>query len=334
MIWRIARSREVTLAAVLIALAAFASVRAPNFLTADNLVLVTAFAAIIAIAAVGEALVILTKNIDLSVESTIGLVAFVVATVLKQHDMPVPAAWALGIGLGLVLGMANGVIVTIFKVPSIVATLGTLSVYRGLDFYVANGHEVNLVDLPAGYSDPAHQTLLGFQFGGFGFSGIPIFVILAILVVAAVGMALRYTVIGRQFYAVGSNVEAAAVIGVRSRLTVFLAFSLCGMMAGIAGVLWGIYFGTLYASSASGLSLQVIAAVVVGGVSIAGGSGTVIGAAIGALFLGLINNELPLLKVPQEWLTLVYGAVILVAISTDALIQMRSQRAKARSRVR
>jgi rhamnose transport system permease protein len=334
MIWRIARSREVTLAAVLIVVAAFASVRAQNFLTADNLVLVTAFAAIIAIAAVGEALVILTKNIDLSVESTIGLVAFVVATVLKQHDMPVPAAWAFGIGLGLVLGMANGVIVTIFKVPSIVATLGTLSVYRGLDFYVANGHEVNLVDLPAGYSDPAHQTLLGFQFGGIGFSGIPIFVILAILVVAAVGMALRYTVIGRQFYAVGSNAEAAAVIGVRSRLTVFLAFSMCGMLAGVAGVLWGIYFGTLYASSASGLSLQVIAAVVVGGVSIAGGSGTVIGAAIGALFLGLINNELPLLKVPQEWLTLVYGAVILVAISTDALIQVRSQRAKARSRVR
>jgi rhamnose transport system permease protein len=334
LIGRIARSREVTLAGVIIVMAVLVSARAPNFLTADNLVLVTAFAAIIAIAAVGEALVILTKNIDLSVESTIGLVAFVVAEVLKQHEMPILGAWALGIGLGLVLGMANGVIVTIFRVPSIVATLGTLSVYRGLDFFVANGHEVNLADLPAGYSDPAHETLLGFQVGGIGFSGIPVFVILAIVVVAIVGLALRYSVIGRQLYAVGSNVEAAAVIGVRSRLTVFLAFAMCGMLAGIAGVLWGIYFGTIYASSASGLSLQVIAAVVVGGVSIAGGSGTVIGAALGALFLGLINNALLLLLLPQEWLQLIYGAVILVAVSTDALIQVRSQRAKARSRVR
>ena len=106
------------------------------------------------------------------------------------------------------------------------------------------------------------------------------------------------------------------------------------MLAGVAGVLWGIEFGQLYASSASGESLAVIAAVVVGGVSIAGGSGTVVGAAIGALFLGLINNALTVLQLPQEWLQVIYGAVILVAIVTDALVQMRAQRAKARSRLR
>ncbi|MGD0863551.1 MAG: ABC transporter permease, partial [Candidatus Limnocylindrales bacterium] len=111
-------------------------------------------------------------------------------------------------------------------------------------------------------------------------------------------------------------------------------FALAGMLAGVAGVLWGIEFGQLYASSASGETLAVIAAVVVGGVSIAGGSGTVVGAAIGALFLGLINNALTVLNLPQEWLQVIYGAVILFAVATDALVQVRARRAKARSRLR
>ena len=318
------RSRELTLAAVVIVLSALVATQAPNFLSLDNLQPVTTVAAIVAIAAVGEALVILTKNIDLSVESTIGIVAFVVGLILKDQALPVPAAWAVGIGLGLVLGMSNGVIVAVFRVPSIVATLGTLSIFRGLCFLVASGKEINLNDLPDGYTNAASQ----------GFFGVPLFVILAVAIVAVAALVLRYTVVGRLFYAVGSNADAAATIGVRSRLTVFLAFALSGMLAGIAGVLWGINYGAIYANSASGQSLAVIAAVVVGGVSIAGGSGTVVGAALGALFLGLINNALLLLLLPQEWLQMIYGAVILFAVSTDALIQMRTQRAKARSRIR
>jgi rhamnose transport system permease protein len=321
---RVARSRELTLAAVLVVLAVLVSTQASNFLTADNLGPVTTFAAIIAIAAVGESLIIMTKNIDLSVEATIGLVAFVVAVVLKQRELPIPMAWALGVGLGLALGMANGIIVTVFKVPSIVATLGTLSVFRGVTYWVANGKEVTASDLPPGYTNPASQS----------FFGVPLFVIVAIVVVVAAALALRYTVLGRQFYAVGSNAEAAATIGIRSRFTVFLAFALGGMLAGVAGVMWGIQYGQLYASSASGQSLAIIAAVVVGGVSISGGSGTVVGAAIGALFLALINNALNVLLLPQESLQMIYGAVILFAVSTDALIQVRTQRAQARSRVR
>ena len=315
---RLTRSREATLAGVVIVLGMIVWLRAPNFLSSANVVSVTTIAAIVAIAAVGEALVILTKNIDLSVESTMGLVAFVVATMLKGHDLPVPAAWALGIGLGLGLGMVNGVVISVLRVPSIVATLGTLSIYRGLAYIVANGKEINTSDLPGGYTSPASQT----------FFGIPLFVILAIAIVVVVGLVLRYT------YAVGSNAEAAATIGIRSRSTVFLVFALSGMFAGVAGILWGIQFGQLYASSASGESLAVIAAVVVGGVSISGGSGTIVGAAIGALFLGLIQNALVVLSLPQEWLQVIYGIVILLAVATDALVQTRAQRAKARSRVR
>jgi rhamnose transport system permease protein len=320
----LARSRELTLAGVVVVLSAFVALLTPNFLTLENLQPVTTIAAIIAIAAVGEALVILTKNIDLSVESTIGIVAFAVGLILKQQALPVPLAWVAGIGLGLALGMCNGLIVAVFKVPSIVATLGTLSIFRGLCFFIANGTEINLNDLPDGYTNAASQSIFG----------VPYFVILAIGVVAVAALVLRYTSLGRLFYAVGSNAEAAATIGVPSRLTVFLAFSLCGMLAGVAGVLWGINFGALYANSASGQSLAVIAAVVVGGVSISGGSGTVVGAALGALFLGMINNALTVLLLPQEWLQMIYGAVILLAVSTDALIQIRTQRAKAGSRIR
>lgn len=321
---RLARSREATLAGVVIVLGMLVWLEAPNFLSSTNVISVTALAAIIAIAAVGEALVIITKNIDLSVESTMGLVAFVVAMMLKGQNLPVPTAWALGIGLGLGLGMVNGVVITILRVPSIVATLGTLGIYRGLAYIVANGKEITTSDLPSGYTNPASQTFLG----------VPLFVILAIAIVIVAGLVLRYTVVGRQAYAVGSNAEAAATIGVRAKSTVFLVFALSGMLAGVAGVLWGIEFGQLYASSASGESLAVIAAVVVGGVSISGGSGTVVGAAIGALFLGLIQNAIVVLSLPQEWLQVIYGLVILLAVAMDALVQMRAQRAKARSRMR
>jgi rhamnose transport system permease protein len=313
----VARSRELTLAGLMVVLGAAVTVQAPHFLSTDNLDQVAVLAAIVAIAAVGEALVIMTRNVDLSVESTIGLVAFVVADILRQHALPVPAAWLFGIGLGLGLGMLNGAIVTAFRVPSIVVTLGTLSVFRGLDFFVAGGHEVNLADLPAGYSDPATQTV----------AGVPLFVLIAIAVVVTVAVMLRFAPLGRQIYAVGSNPEAASIIGVRSRLVVFLVFAACGMLAGVAGVLWGMYFGTIYATSASGLVLQVVAAVVVGGVSIAGGTGTVLGAALGALFLALINNALLLLLLPQELLQAVYGAVILLAVTADALAQRGSFRA-------
>jgi rhamnose transport system permease protein len=321
---KLARSREATLAGVVVVLGLLVWLQAPAFLSPINLISVTSLTAIIAIAAVGEAMVIITKNIDLSVESTMGLVAFVVASILKGGNVPVLEAWALGIGLGLALGMANGVIITVFRVPSIVATLGTLSVYRGLTYWVANGREITTSDLPPGYTDPSSQT----------FFDVPLFVILAVAVVIVAALVLRYTVFGRQLYGVGSNAEAAATIGVRARANVFLAFAISGMLAGVAGVLWGIQFGQLYASSASGESLAVIAAVVVGGVSIAGGSGTVVGAAIGALFLGLINNALVVLNLPQEWLQVIYGAVILLAVATDALVQVRAQRAKARSRQR
>ena len=313
------RSRELTLIALMAVMAVLVSFGAPQFLSASNLGQVTAMAAIIAIVAVGEAMVVMTKNIDMSVESVIGLVAFLVGVILRQGDLPVPMAWLLGIGVGLLLGMVNGAIITIFRIPAIVVTLGTLSVFRGFVFILAGGKEVNLVDLPPGYANLATDTVLG----------VPVFVLVAVAIVGLVGLMLWKTRFGRQIYAVGSNAEAAAILGIRSRTVTFAVFAMAGLLGGIAGVMWGIYFGTIYATSASGLVLQIVAAVVVGGVSISGGSGTVIGAALGALFLALINNALLVLQLPQELLQAIYGLVILVAVSADALLSRRNRRLAA-----
>ena len=282
-------------------------------------------ASIIAIAAVGEAMVVLTRNVDLSVESVIGLVAFAVADVLAHRMLPVPAAMLFGIGLGLVLGMFNGFLVAVLRVPSIVATLGTLSIYRGLAFLLAGGKQVTLTDLPPGYTDPAQATVLGI---------VPLFVVLAVVIVAIAAVVLRQTAFGRSVYAVGSNPEAAEVLGIDSRVVTFAVFSICGMLGGIAGILWGLQFGTINATAASGVTLQVIAAVVVGGVNIFGGSGTVVGAGLGAMFLAFISNALVLLGLSQFWLQAIYGVVILIAVGLDAALLRRVQRSTARSRSR
>jgi rhamnose transport system permease protein len=320
----LARQRELSLVAIMVVLGGLVTLTAPQFLTISNLSQVAVLASVIAVAAVGEALVVITRNVDLSVEATIGLVAYAVARVLELHALDTAGAIAMGLGLGLLLGMINGLIVTVFKVPAIVATLGTLSIFRGLDYLVAGSHQVPLAGLPPGFTNAARDTVLG----------IPYFVIVAVVVVVIGSVILRSTRFGRQLYAVGSNPEAAAILGIPSRLVVFTAFSMCGLLAGAAGVLWVMEFGTINGTSATGVVLAVVAAVVVGGVNIFGGSGTLVGAALGALFLGFIANALILVGLSQFWLQAIYGVVILAAVTADAFILRRIKRAAVRRSVR
>ena len=318
----IARQRELSLVIVMLALGAFVAIQAPQFLSRANLVQVSVLASIIGIAAVGQAIVVLTRNVDLSVEAIIGLVAFAVADLLAGRTLTEPAAIGVGLGIGLVLGMGNGILVGALKVPAIVATLGTLSIYRGLLLVLAGGKQVTLTDLPEGYTSISRTDI----------AGIPVFFVLAVVIVAIAAVLLRQSRFGRQVYAVGSNPEAAAVIGIRAGLVTFVAFTACGLLAGVAGILWGMEFGTVNASSATGVTLSVIAAVVVGGVNIFGGSGTVVGAGLGALFLAFIQNALILLRLSQFWLQAIYGVVILVAVLLDAALLRRLQRSASRRR--
>ena len=319
-----ARQRELSLVLILIAMVGLVALQAPQVLSSDNLTDVSVLAAVIAVAAIGEAMVVITRNVDLSVEATMGLVAFAVAGILSNGLLPVPLAMLFGVGLGLVLGMINGVVVTLFKVPAIVATLGTLSVFRGVDYLVAGSHQVPLASLPPGFTDAARDS----------FFGVPIFVAIALIIMIIGSVILRSTRFGRQLYAVGSNPEAAAILGIPSRLVVFTAFSLCGLLAGVAGILYVMEFGTINGTSATGLVLAVVAAVVVGGVNIFGGSGTLVGALLGAVFLGFIANALILIGLSQFWLQAIYGVVILLAVSADAILVRRIQRATAARRVR
>jgi rhamnose transport system permease protein len=320
----IARQRELSLVAIMLVLGALVTIKAPQFLTLSNLSQVAVLASVIAVAAVGEALVVITRNVDLSVEATIGLVAYCVASLLERQALEAPAAIAFGLVLGLVLGMINGVVVTLFRVPAIVATLGTLSVFRGVDYLIAGSHQVPLAGLPPGFTDAARDSVLG----------IPVFVVVTVIIVVIGSLILRSTPFGRQAYAVGSNPEAAAILGIPSRFVVFTAFSLCGLLAGVAGVMWVMEFGTINGTSATGVVLAVVAAVVVGGVNIFGGSGTLAGAALGALFLGFIANALILVGLSQFWLQAIYGLVILVAVSADAIILRRIRRATVERRTR
>jgi len=320
----IGRQRELTLLAIMFVLGVGVSAVAPQFLSVDNFSQVAVLASITAIAAVGEAIVIITRGIDLSVEATIGLVAYAVARSLELHIVDPWGAVVLALVIGLVLGSINGFIIAVLRVPAIVATLGTLSIFRGIDYVIAGPHQVPVAALPPDFANLSQATVLG----------IPVFVLGTVVVVAVGVWLLRSTRFGRQIYAVGSNPEAAAIMGIPSRRVVFSAYVLCGLLASLAGLMWVIEFGTINGTAATGVTLAVVAAAVVGGVNTLGGSGTLAGAAIGALFLGFIANALILIGLSQFWLQAIYGLVILLAISSDQLIRRSVQRANTRSGAR
>jgi rhamnose transport system permease protein len=315
----VSRVRELGLLIVLLFVILVVSVQAPRFLSLGNFEQILLSVAIIAIVAVGETLVVLTRNVDLSVGSMVGVTAFVTAYFFKQlPGSNLLLGILLGCALGLALGMVNGLIVSFGRVPAIVATLGTLYVYRGLVFiFSANTtSQVNASDVPASYLALATTQIFG----------IPTLILIAAVIAIIVGYFLHASQPGRQLYAVGSNPDAANVIGIRRDWLVFGAFAASGLLCGLAGVLWGARFATVDATAATGLELEVIAAVVVGGVNIFGGSGTILGAVLGAVVLGTLQNALNILNISQFWLQAIYGAAIIGAVVLDAFITRWVQR--------
>ena len=251
---------------------------------------VTSDVAIIAVVTLGETLVLLTRNFDLSVGSIVGLTAFAVGKLLTFHpDMLPVVALLAGIGLGAALGMINGLLVSVGRVPSLIVTLGTLALYRStLVAYPAGTKNVVTNDLPQWILDLGRMQL--FSIGEFNIrpvvaGGLAIFIIFQLVT--------SYLRFGRRLYAIGSNPEAARVGGLPSDRIVLLAFIICGAMAGLAGFMYLVRYGDLTPAAAQGMELQVIAAAVVGGVSINGGSGTMIGALLGAVMINLLQQSLP-----------------------------------------
>jgi rhamnose transport system permease protein len=308
------RFRELGIVLALVIVVGATTINNHLFLSATSIQQLLSGAAIIALLAIGETIVIITRNVDLSIGSVLGISAYATGVLYVHHPhVHLVFVFLLALGIGVVCGVVNGAIVTVARVPSLVVTLGTLYIIRGIDGAWAGGNQVNASMLPESFNKIGYGTVLG----------IPYLGIIAIVAVGIAAYAMRTFRTARDFYAIGSDPDAARLAGIPVGSRVFLAFVLSGGIAGIAGALWLSLFGSVDAIAGVGYEFQVIAAVVVGGVAIFGGSGTVLGAALGALLLNTINSALVVVNVSSFWSQAVAGALLIGAIAFDRLIAVR-----------
>jgi rhamnose transport system permease protein len=312
----VVRAREVSLIGVLALLVLGVSIAEPRFLNAQNLRDILLNVTIVALLAVGQTIVVVTRNIDLSVGSILGITAFATGVMFADHNLPIAVVFVGGILFGAFFGVINGAMVAFAKVPSLVITLGTLYVIRGIDYAWAHGRQINAADMPDSFLD----------LGTAQVAGVPVLPLITVAVMVLVGTVLGRARMGRELYAIGSNPDAANLAGIRVTRRVLGAFVASGAIAGLAGVLYAARFGTLDAAAGNGIELAAVSAVVVGGVAIFGGSGTVYGAALGALLLATIRSSLVNLQVNPFWEQAINGTLLLVAIALDRLLALRMAR--------
>jgi rhamnose transport system permease protein len=314
----IVRSRELSIFLVLVAVVVVATTKNNDFVFSHdgwrNFLLNPS---ILVLLAIGQAVVIITRNVDLSVGSVLAFTAYLTGRLfIDQPGLPIAVVALVAVLAGALLGLVNGVLVAFFKVPALVITLGTLYIYRGIVLTWAGSNRINAGDLPKDFLSLGTKTILT----------IPVLTIVALVVLAAVGYYMYTARGGRELYAIGSDPDAAVLYGLSVRRRILLAFVLSGALAGLAGVLYAARYGTISSSAGLGIELQAVAAVVIGGVAIFGGSGTVWGAAIGAFLLVTINRALPSLGIEDFWQRAVVGALILGAIVLDRVLAARQAR--------
>ncbi|MER3410530.1 MAG: ATPase [Thermoleophilia bacterium] len=317
------RLRETGIVIALAAVCVFFSIRATNFLTLDNWQDIAKEVAIVVAVGVGETMVVLTRNIDLSVGSMVGLTAYLTADTLAQHNgAPLALIALLAVGVGIGLGLVNGLLVAVARIPAIIATLATLAIYRGIAFEVTGGQRIAAFQLPDRFLELAASKP----------AGLPTLAWIALGVALAGGVALRLAPWGRDLYAIGSNPEAARLAGIPARRRVIAAFVVSGALSGLGGFMWAARFPTVDAVAATDFELAVITAVVIGGVNVFGGSGTVLGAVLGAVLVATIANGFTLLRLSEFWKIFFNGLAIVVAVTIDALVTQRLQEALRRRR--
>jgi len=311
---RVLRIRESGIIAVLVVFVAVTAGIQHRFISSTNIQFILVNTTVFALLALGETMVVISRNVDLSVGSVLGLSAYLSASLFSHvHGIPLPVVFLAGLGIGLGCGMMNGLMVSIGRVPSLVVTLATLYIIRGADILIVGGNEVTASTLPNSFTDIPRD----------GIGGVPY---LALVIAAVIGLGayyLRSYRSGRELYAIGSSTDAARLAGIPVGRRVFTAFAASGAIAGVAGVLWAAQYETIDSTAGTGYELQVVAAVVVGGVAIFGGSGSAVGAAIGALLLNTINTALYVLGISQFWDQAIAGFLLLLAISLDRLISVR-----------
>ncbi len=316
---RMEQLREFGLLLIVIAITLFFGSQVSNFFSATTFQRISDSVMIISVVAVGQTLVVLTRNIDLSVGSVVGLTAFVVGKQFAGNvDLSPVAAIGLALGIGAIAGLVNGLIIAYGRVPAIVATLGTLAVYRGVLFQYAEQSNIATRQLPGWLTDLPSQTLFS-----VGSINITVLVALALAIVILFQLALTYIPSARRLYAIGSDPETARMSGIPTRRLTLTAYVLCGMLAGLGGFMYLAKIGTITSVSGQGLELQTVAAVVLGGVNIFGGSGRVIGALLGAVLVGTLEYGLIRMRISEFWKQAAEGGAILLAIASDGVLLTR-----------
>jgi rhamnose transport system permease protein len=323
--------RELVLVALIVALVALFATQIPNYFTARTFNRISTSVAVIAVVAMGQTLVVLTRNIDLSVGSMVGVTAYVSGRIIMaQPEMSPLLIVLVAVLLGAALGAFNGVMVAYGRVPAIIVTLGTLAMYRALlvEFSGAKSVITNL--LPPWIIDLSRLNVFT-----IGELQVRLLVVIALIVVILAQVMVTYLPFGRRLYAIGSNPEAARMAGFPAQRIVFTTFVISGALSGLAGFMFLARFGNITVVAAQGMELESVAAVVVGGVSTFGGIGTPVGAFLGAVLIDMLQQSLiRWLAISEFWRDALLGLLILLAVATDAVIMSRLRTLWARHELR
>ena len=309
MLKRFIYSREGVLSIIVLVMFFGVGAISPDFISLSNSISIFNDTSILIMLALGQMLVILTRCIDLSVAANVAFTGMLVAMVNQYFpEINMVLLILLSLLIGALLGAINGLFVWLLKVPSIVITLGTMSIYRGATFLLSDGAWVNSHQMSESFIALPRFEILSISVLGW----------MALVVIILACWAMKFSVWGRNFYSAGGNPMAAFYSGVNVGKVQFYAFLVSGTLSGLCGYLWVSRFAVAYVDVANGFELQVIAACVIGGVSIVGGLGTVVGCVIGALFIGVVNNALPIIGVSPFWQMAISGLVIIIAVIANA----------------
>jgi rhamnose transport system permease protein len=314
---RLLKHREIFLFLAILLVLVLVTARFPRFAQPGNLLTIFNDTSILMMLALGQMVVILTRSIDLSMAANLALTGMIVAMTNAAFPfLPIPLIMAMALVIGAGLGAFNGILVWKLDIPPIVVTLGTLTIFRGLVFVVSGGAWVNAAQMSPDF--------IGLQ--RMAFLGLPLLSWIAITTALLFWLMMTRTPLGRAFYAIGVNPTASVYTGIDVGRTKFYAFTIAGAVAGLCGYLWISRYVIASVEVAGGYELTIIAACVIGGVSIAGGIGSVVGVLLGALFLGVINNALPVINISPFWQMAISGTAILLAVVLNA----RGERRKGR----
>ena len=314
---RLLKHREIFLAFAILLVLVLVTARFPRFAQPGNLLTIFNDTAILMMLALGQMAVILTRSIDLSMAANLALTGMIVAmTNAAFPGVPIPLLMAMCVVTGAGLGAFNGILVWKLDIPPIVVTLGTLTIFRGLVFVISGGAWVNAAQMSPDFIG-LQRTI---------FLGLPVLSWFAIVTAGLFWVVMTRTPLGRSLYAIGVNPTASVYTGINVGRTKFYAFVISGAVAGLCGYLWVSRYVIASVEVAGGYELTIIAACVVGGLSIAGGIGSVVGVLLGAIFLGLINNALPVINISPFWQMAISGTAILLAVVLNA----RGERSRGR----